>query len=291
MCGKGKIIIDQETEESVCNRCGYVVPGKIIDGGPEWRAFTKEERTGRKRTGPPTSLTKVGRGLATIIGKGSTDATGRRLDADTKRRFKRMQTWDTRTKLSTPQQRNLIRAMSLLSRLADKLQLSEIIKEDAAYIYRKALENKLIKGRSINGMLSASVYAACRNSRVPRTLKDIMKASNVSKSEIARSYRILLSNLEMKMPVMDPSRRISRIANKVQLKEKTQRIALEIIDKAKLKGIVSGKNPMGLAAAALYAASVLEGEKITQDELAGAAGITSVTLRKRYADLKHIVKS
>jgi len=291
MCGKGKIIIDQETEEFVCNMCGYVVPGKVIDRGPEWRAFTKEERTSRKRTGPPTSLTKVGRGLSTIIGKGSTDASGKKLDADTKRRFQRMQTWDTRTKLHTPQQRNLIRAMNLLSRLADKLQLSETIKEDAAYIYRKALESKLIKGRSINGMVSASVYAACRNNRVPRTLKDIMKASNVSKSEIARSYRILLSNLGMKMPVMDPSRRISRIANKVRLKEKTQRIALEIIDKAKLKGIVSGKNPMGLAAAALYAASVLEGEKITQDELANAAGITSVTLRKRYADLKRIVES
>jgi len=291
MCGKGKIIIDQETEEFVCNRCGYVVPGKVIDRGPEWRAFTKEERTSRKRTGPPTSLTKVGRGLSTIIGKGSTDASGKKLDADTKRRFQRMQTWDTRTKLHTPQQRNLIRAMNFLSRLADKLQLSETIKEDAAYIYRKALESKLIKGRSINGMVSASVYAACRNNRVPRTLKDIMKASNVSKSEIARSYRILLSNLGMKMPVMDPSRRISRIANKVHLKEKTQRIALEIIDKAKLKGIVSGKNPMGLAAAALYAASVLEGEKITQDELANAAGITSVTLRKRYADLKRIVES
>ncbi len=272
MCGKGKIIIDQETEEFVCNKCGYVVPGKAIDRGPEWRAFTKEEKTSRKRTGPPTSLTKVGRGLSTIIGKGSTDASGKKLDADTKRRFQRMQTWDTRTKLHTPQQRNLIRAMDLLSRLADKLQLSEIIKENAAYIYRKALENKLIKGRSINGMVSASVYAACRNNRVPRTLKDIMKASNVSKNEIARSYRILLSNLEMKMPVMDPARRLSRIANKVRLKEKTQRIALEIIDKAKLKGIVSGKNPMGLAAAALYTASVLEGEKITQDELANAAG-------------------
>jgi len=205
--------------------------------------------------------------------------------------FQRMQTWDTRTKLSTPQQRNLIRAMNFLSRLSDKLQLSDMIKEDAAYIYRKALEKKLIKGRSVIGMVSASVYAACRNNRVPRTLRDVMGASNVKKSEIAKSYRVLLNSLDMKMPVMDPSRRISRIANKVGLKERMQRTALEIIDKAKKKGIAYGKNPMGLAAAALYAASVLEDEKITQDELADAAGITSVTLRKRYADLKRIIKS
>jgi transcription initiation factor TFIIB len=166
-----------------------------------------------------------------------------------------------------------------------------MIKEDAAYIYRKALEKKLIKGRSVIGMVSASVYAACRNNRVPRTLRDVMRASNVKKSEIAKSYRVLLNSLDMKMPVMDPSRRVSRIANRVGLRERTQRAALEIIDKAKKKGIAYGKNPMGLAAAALYAASVLEDEKITQDELADAAGITSVTLRKRYADLKRIIKS
>jgi len=291
ICGKGKIIIDHEMEEYVCNRCGYVVTGKLLDRGPEWRAFTKEERRNRKRTGSPTSLTKVGRGLSTIIGKEPTDASGRRLGAETRRMFQRMQTWDTRTKLSTPQQRNLIRAMNFLSRLSDKLQLSDMIKEDAAYIYRKALEKKLIKGRSVIGMVSASVYAACRNNRVPRTLRDVMRASNVKKSEIAKSYRVLLNSLNMKMPVMDPSRRVSRIANRVGLRERTQRTALEIIDKAKKKGIAYGKNPMGLAAAALYAASVLEDEKITQDELADAAGITSVTLRKRYADLKRIIKS
>ena len=291
ICGKGKIIIDHEMEEYVCNRCGYVVTGKLLDRGPEWRAFTKEERRNRKRTGSPTSLTKVGRGLSTIIGKEPTDASGRRLGAETRRMFQRMQTWDTRTKLSTPQQRNLIRAMNFLSRLSDKLQLSDMIKEDAAYIYRKALEKKLIKGRSVIGMVSASVYAACRNNRVPRTLRDVMRASNVKKSEIAKSYRVLLNSLDMKMPVMDPSRRVSRIANRVGLRERTQRTALEIIDKAKKKGIAYGKNPMGLAAAALYAASVLEDEKITQDELADAAGITSVTLRKRYADLKRIIKS
>lgn len=155
-----------------------------------------------------------------------------------------------------------------------------MIQEDAAYIYRKALGNKLIKGRSIHGMVAASVYAACRNHRVPRTLNDITKSSNVNKREIARSYRVLLNALNMQMPVMDPSRRISRIANKVGLREKTQRVALNIIDKAKKKGTAVGKNPMGLAAAALYAAAVLENENITQDALAHAAGITSVTLRK-----------
>lgn len=218
-CGKGRIIIDTGTGENVCNNCGYVLPVKAIDTGPDWRAFTQEERRDRKRTGPPTSLTKVGKGLATVIGKSFTDAHGKKLTALTKSRFKRMQTWDVRSKLYTPKQRNLLRATSFLSRLADKLQLSSAVQEEAAYIYRKALNNKL-KGRSVTGMVAASVYAACRNNRVPRTLKDITKASNVNKNEIARSYRVLLQVLDMKMPVMDPSRRIARIANRVGAKEK-----------------------------------------------------------------------
>ena len=287
-CGKGRIIIDTRTGENVCNNCGYVLPVKAIDTGPDWRAFTLEERRDRKRTGPPTSLTKVGKGLATVIGKGVTDAHGKKLTALTKSRFKRMQTWDVRSKLYTPKQRNLLKATSFLSRLADKLQLSSAVQEEAAYIYRKALNNKLIKGRSVTGMVAASVYAACRNNKVPRTLKDITKASNVNKNEIARSYRVLLQVLEMKMPVMDPSRRIARIANRVGVKEKTQRVALKILDQAKKDGITVGKNPMGIAAAALYVACMLENEDVTQDQLADAAGITSVTLRKRCADLKRL---
>ncbi|MFQ5968911.1 MAG: transcription initiation factor IIB family protein [Nitrososphaerales archaeon] len=287
-CGKGRIIIDTKTGENVCNNCGYVLPVKAIDTGPDWRAFTQEERKDRKRTGPPTSLTKVGKGLATVIGKDIKDAHGKKLTALARSRFRRMRTWDVRSKLYTPKQRNLLKATNFLSRLADKLQVPIAVQEEAAYIYRKALNNKLIKGRSITGMVAASLYAACRNNRVPRTLKDITRASNVNKNEITRSYRVLLQMLGMKMPVMDPSRRVARIAKKVGVKEKTQRVALKILDQAKKEGITVGKNPMGIAAAALYVASILETEDVTQDQLADAAGITSVTLRKRYADLKRL---
>jgi transcription initiation factor TFIIB len=289
LCGKGRIVVDLESGEHVCNRCGYVVPGKMLDKRPEWRAFTEEETRDRRRTGPATSLAKVGRGLSTEIGRVTKDARGKIIEADTRKRFQRMKTWDTRSKLHTPKQRNLILAMNFLSRLSDKLKLSDVVIENAAYIYRKALDSKLIKGRSISGMVSASVYAACRNGRVPRTLQDIMKAGNVNKGEIARYYRVLLNNLDLKMPVMDPSRRVSRIANRMGISEKAQRTAFEILDLAKEKGLSYGKNPTGLAAAALYTAAVRFGEKVTQDEVAIAAGITSVTLRKRYADLKQII--
>ncbi len=288
-CGKGTIIIDHESGEYVCNRCGYVVPGRVAYAGPEWRAFTKEERMNRRRTGPPASLTRVGRGLPTVIGKTPRDVHGRRLGAAARQRFQRMRMWDTRSKLRTPRQRNLIRAMSLLTRISDKLRLSGAVEEEAAYIYRKALDKKLIKGRTISGMVAASVYAACRNHRVPRTLGDIKKASNVQAKMITRFYRALLRSLDITVPVMDPARRVSAIANQVGLKEKTQRIALGILDKAKQRGIVVGKNPMSLAAAALYVASLTEGDRITQDELASAAGISAVTLRSRYADLRKLV--
>ena len=285
------LITDEHRGELVCSNCGIVVRDRIEEPPHETRAYTEEEKRNRRRTGPPTSLTKVGMGLSTFIGKGSTDASGKVFTADTKRSLQRMQRLELRSKFQSAKQRNIFLATNFLSCLSDKLQLSNNIQEEAAHVYLSALSKKLIKGRSINGMVATSVYVACRNNMVPRTLRDIMDASNVKKNKIARNYRILLNSLDMKVPITDPSTCISRIANKISLKEKTQRTALKIIAKAKQKRIVVGKNPMGLAAAALFTACVLEDESSTQEELADASGITSVTLRKRYADLKQVIKS
>src|ERR687886_703611 len=163
---------------------------------------------------------------------------------------------------------------------------SRAVIEKAAYVYRKALEKGLVRGRSISALVAAALYAACRDTETPRTLKDIANASNIKKKDVARCYRLLIRELDLKMPVVDPVKCVARIASKAGLSEKTKRKALEILKKAEEGKISAGKDPMGLAAAALYVACVMNGENKTQKDVAEAAGVTEVTIRNRYKGLK-----
>jgi len=285
-CGKGPLVIDSSGGEVNCSSCGFVVVDKIEEEGPEWRAFSKEEKDDRARTGVPSSLAMHDMGLATVIGAEDRDAAGRSLPASMKAAIERLRTWDGRSQVHEPVDRNLRQAFSELDRLADKLNLSDAVIEKAAYIYRKALEKGLVRGRSISALIAASLYAACRDTETPRTLKDVAAACNIKKKDIARCYRLLLREMNLRMPVVDPTKCVSRIASKAGLSEKTKRSALVILHKAEATRTSAGKDPMGLAAAALYVACVMEGESKTQKDVAEAAGVTEVTIRNRYKGLK-----
>ena len=285
-CGRGPMVVDTAGGELFCSSCGYVVMEKIEETGPEWRAFSKEEKDDRSRTGVPASLAMHDMGLATVIGVEDRDASGRSLPASMKAAIERLRTWDGRSQVHEPVDRNLRQAFSELDRLAEKLNLSDAVIEKAAYIYRKALERGLVRGRSISALIAASLYAACRDTETPRTLKDVAASCNIKKKDIARCYRLLLRDMELKMPVVDPTKCVSRIASKAGLSEKTKRRALIILKRAEATRTSAGKDPMGLAAAALYVACVLEGESKTQKDVAEAAGVTEVTIRNRYKGLK-----
>src|ERR687894_2736437 len=178
------IITDPESGEVICSNCGMVITEKYEDtANPEWRAFTTEEQNERSRTGAPTSLAKHDRGLATLISKTGRDASGQRLNAYADSTFKRLRTWDSRTQYSSGADKNLMQAFSELDILKDKLGLSHAVIEKIAYIYRKAQERQLTRGRSISAMLSAAIYIACREMGTPRTLKDIVAASNVKRKD------------------------------------------------------------------------------------------------------------
>lgn len=289
-CKEGNIVTDNHTGERVCNQCGFVMQEEAVDTRAEWRAFTLEEVIGRSRTGSATSLSKYDRGLSTFISDRSTDAHGGRISGETRQKFQRLQTWHKRSRLSTSEDRNLERAMNFLSRLSDRMQIPDPIKEDAAYTYRQALSKNLIKGRSIKGIVAASVYLAHRNRRIPKTIDDIAENSDVKRKEIGKYSRILLKYLDLNLPVVDPSRRVTRIADKLELREKVRRNALTIIDEAKHRRLAAGKNPMVIAAAALYGACLKDGKYISQDEVAKAAGITAVSLRNRLRDLEPLIK-
>ena len=289
ICKKNdKFVTDPESEEIICSNCGQVIPDNIqVSNRPEWHGFSILQRNSRSRTGIPTSLARHDMGLATIIGRPDRDASGQRIDAAMRSAMERLRTWDLRTQVHTSTDRNLIQAFNELDRLKDRLCLPDPIVEKTAYIYRKAQERMLIRGRTVSGILAAAVYIACRESGTPKTLKDISEGSNVKLKEVARSYRMLYFELDLKMPIIDPIRCIAKVANKSKLSEKTKRQAAEIMNIVTKKEFSAGKDPMGMAASILYLASLKNGESITQTDIADAAGVTEVTIRNRAKDLRY----
>ena len=285
-CGSTHLVQDYDMGEIVCAACGLVIRENIADQGPEWRAFTKEEKEGRSRTGAPISLSVHDKGLSTVIDRINKDAFGRELPLETRLQMLRLRKWQIRARVHSSIDRNLAQAMAELDRLADKTHIPPSVKEKAALIYRKALEKGLVRGRSISAIAAAALYAACRHSETPRTLKEVAEASLIKRKDIARCYRLLLRELDIQMPISDPVKYVSKIAAKVGISEKTQRKAIEILREAEKRKAIAGKDPMGLAAAALYIACVCEGERKTQKDIAEAAGVTEVTVRNRYKGLK-----
>ena len=285
-CGKSSLLTDAETGEQFCEKCGFVISEKSQDSGPEWRSFQKDGRQDPSRTGAPTSLTIHDKGLSTVINPQNKDASGKPLSTSMKNTIERLRTWDRRSQGNEPANRNLRQALSELNRLKDKLAISANVLEKAAYIYRKAMEKNLARGRSISAMIAASLYAACRDTETPRTLNDVADAANVKRKDISRCYRLLHKELELKMPVVDSIQLIARISSKLAIPEKTKRYAVKVLQEVQKRRESSGKDPMGLAASALYLACVKNGVSITQRDLAEAAGVTEVTIRNRYKGLK-----
>ena len=288
-CAQGKLVTDNESGEMCCSKCGYVITEKLQESGPEWRSFTQDERGDRARAGAPTSLSMHDMGLATIINPANKDASGRPLAASMKSTIERLRTWDNRSQVHEPVDRNFRQAFSELNRLKDKLALSDAVIEKAAYIYRKALDKGLVRGRSISALMASALFAACRDTETARNIKDVEQASNIKRKDIARCYRLLIKELDLRMPVPDPIQCVARIASRIGIAEKTKRHAVRALQIAQEKEVSAGKDPMGLAAAALYLACVKNGEDKTQRDIAEAASVTEVTIRNRYKGLKESV--
>ena len=287
-CGGTSFIYDYDTGETVCGDCGLVVQNVMIDRGPEWRAFTLEERKSKRRVGVPTVFSISDKGLSTKI-KIEPDFYGRRISPKILPQMQRIRRWQMRSCVASSVDRNLIQAMREIHRISDTIFLPRSVKEKAAVIYRKALGKKLVQGRSIAAVSAASVYAACRATGTPRTLKEISEASLVEKGDVARCYRFLLRELDIKVPVADPLAYLSKIAEKTDISGYTQSLAAEILQEAKRRHVSAGKDPMGLAAAALYVACRQNNEHKTQNAIAQAANITEVTIRNRYKMLMEVL--
>jgi transcription initiation factor TFIIB len=284
-CGGAKLMSDYESAEVVCMECGYVLDIKITNQEPEWRAFDAEQSEKRARTGAPATFTIHDQGLSTMIDWQDRDIYGKSFAHGQKAQISRMRKWQRRIRVSNANERNLAFALTEITKVANNLGLPKSIFETASVIYRKALKQHLIRGRSIQGISAASVYIACRQHGLARTLEEISIGSNMSSKEVGRSYRFLVNELEYIIPPVNANQYISKFSNQMSMGGKVEEIANKIFVTASNLKLTSGRGPTGIAAAASYIASVLVGEKRTQREIAEIAKVTEVTIRNRYREL------
>ena len=283
-CGKESIIHDRILGEIFCKSCGFVIDEKTNDLNHDSINF--DDGKDNRRTGTKMSLSIHDFGLSTMISGINKDAKGNPISNDALRRI-RIQ--DQRSQLHKNIDINFRIAFDVLQRIQDKICVSDHVRELAAYIYRKAVERKITQGRSINSVVAASMYAACRNTQTLRTLRDISEATDIKPKKIAQSYRAIVKQLDLKIPVVNQIHCLSKISNNLGVSEKTKYLAIEILQKAADLRILAGRDPLGISAAALYYACLIKKESFTQTQVAEASKITVVTVRNRFYEIKKII--
>ena len=289
-CGSTNLIKDTERGELICGDCGLVIEENIVEYGPEWRAFDAEQKEKRVRGGAPISYMRPNKGLVTEIDQYNRDIRGSKIPSKRQAQLYRMRKWHKRASVATSIERNLAIALSELDRISSYLGLPENIRNSIALLYRKCVEKGLIRGRPLETVVAAVIYAVCREEGMPRTLEEIANVSGISKKEIGRAYRFISHELDIKIPLTDPTNYVPRYVTALKLGGEVEKKAEELLREALKRGLISGRSPTGVAAAAVYIAATMLGERRTQKEVADIAGVTEVTIRNRYRELKRFLK-
>lgn len=285
-CGSSLLLRDNENAEIVCGTCGFVVTTGLTDRGPEWRAFTPEERKQKIRVGAPQTYMLHDKGLFTKIDWRDIG----RYAPEKRAQLHRIRQWQKRSRVSTSTEKSLAIALSEINRISDMLGLPKNIVETSAITYRKAVTEGLIRGRSIRGMAAAATYLACRQNKLIRTISDMSKVSNINRKVIASNYRFLVRKLKIFVPVVKPNQHITKLSNQLGLNGVTEGIAHKILLGARKQKLTSGRGAKSIAAAACYIASKIAGDYKTQREVADAADLTEVTIRNRYKEMMKRLK-
>jgi len=283
---KGKsVVFDHGTGEKICSGCGIVlsVEREYIDP-----LLDTNTNLSNMNLGTPSSLAHHDKNLSTMISYSNVDADGVAISVDQRSAIQRMRRWNKISNNNRSYHRNLKNAFAVLIRIKDKLSLSETIIEKSAYYYRKILDQNLIKGRSIRGFVVACVYVSCRETNVPRTIEEIAEISNTDKIFAGKCYRLLVRKLKVRLPTIDSTSHLARIANNAGISEKTLRHAVQMMSQIKDDPISFGKDPCAIAVAVLYGACLDKGEKTSQSRISLAGNVSVVTLRKRFLDIKKI---
>ncbi len=288
-CGKN-IFFDDNRGLIVCENCGLVHSEKYIDNGPEWRAFDADQKKKRTRTGAPMTYMIHDKGLSTVIDWKNRDIFGKEIPARARGQIYRLRKWQSRIRVSDATERNLTFALFELDRMASSLELQKNLRECAAKTYRDAVDKHLIRGRSIEGVAAASLYAACRIFKVPRTLNEIAEVARVDKKEIGRSFRFISNELNLNLNPTKPLDFLNRFISELELSTECQRTAKKIIKLAEKSTLTSGRGPTGVCAAAIYCACIICKERRTQRKIAKISQCTEVTVRNRFSELVENLK-
>lgn len=280
-----RVEADPKHGELICSECSTVVEEQAIDHGPEWSAYTTTEREGRSRVGRPTSPTMHDRGLSTQIDWQNKDAAGNSLTVRQRKQVERLRTWNERCRVRTGRERTLRQALGEIHRMSSALGLPQSVRETASVIYRRASDADLVVGRSIEGIATGALYAAARQHGVPRTLDEVTTVARVDQQRISRDYRLIATELNLGLEPTDPTAYLPRFASDCECSETVHRLAHDLLAVVVGTPYMSGKSPVGLAAAALYASALLSDEHLTQGTIAEAADVTRVTIRKHYREL------
>ncbi len=278
-------LFDDNTGEQICRKCGQILDNNMVD--LSYDGFNEDFN--KSRTGPKISLTMHDGGLSTIIGRSNFDSSGKAVSYRMKGALNRMRMWDSRSKYHGSAHRNLTIALLEMNKLKEKMSLSDAIIERSAYFYRKASEKKLIRGRTVKGIVGACIYAACRDLGTTRTIIEISKCMQEKRNIIAKSYRLLFQQLSLEVPVPDSTSSIIRFSNNLELPEKVKRDAIFILDILKEKQVVAGKKPDAVAATVVYMACIKNKENMSQQKISRISGITNVTIRNRLKEFTKYV--
>lgn len=283
-CESSTLVVSPERDELVCDGCGLIIEERMVDHGPEWRAFTARDHQEKSRVGAPLTPTIHDRGLSTHIGWKDEDAHGRPLKPRQRTQMARLRRMQKLSHTAVSRDKNLTFALGEIDRMASALGLPDVVRETASVIYRRALREELIYGRSIEGMATAALYLACHGEDVPRSLDDVAQVSRVDRKEIGRAKRYLATELGIHVKPIEPAQYLPRFCSELDASHDLQLKAKEILDQTTRMGLHVGKSPSGFAAAAIYAASVLMDGPVTQQAVAEAANTSEVTIRNRYQE-------
>lgn len=271
-------ITDVNAGEIICSDCGIVLEERAVDRNNDSKTFTPEDYLNTARNGPPTKISISDMSKSSIIPRKKFDAVGKKIHSNNIRHFSRMRFWDSRSKSSNKEQ-NLVKAFTILDAYSSKLNMPENAKEHAAYIYRKAVDRKIIRGNSITSMMAASVFTSCKQLGIPRSVNEISKIANINRKKLLRSYKRLVKKLELKVDSSEINY-ISKVSSLLSVSEKTSRLANKILHDAKQEKIHVGKNPIGITAASIYLSAIHHDEHIPIAKIAKKTNISTVTIRK-----------
>lgn len=278
----GPIVVDTARGERSCNDCGLVVDEGRIDHGPEWRSYGEDNR---RRTGPRKTALLHDQGLSTNIDWQNRDAKGHMLSAEKRKKMSRLRKWDSKFSVKNTDERAIRQANGEVQRMGSALGLPNDIQEIAATIYRRCQMDGLLPGRSIEAMASASVYLAARQSGIPRTLDEIATVARVPYKTISSAQSYIRVELSLGVPPASPTDYIPRFFNDKKIPDSLKQTSMSLAQSVAESEYSSGRSPVSLAAASIYAAGIVEGRTVQQSVVSNAADVTEVTIRNRYPEV------